>query len=177
MIIAVGHRAGKDLYLLDIEAVYPRDYAAVSLTSPLSLTIWHQRLGHIHVEAIKNLIPHVVGLHLSRDEVSVSPPCVGCAKGKSHRLPFPSGGRTRATAVGRLIHSDVEGPLSPMSLSGARYFVLFKDDYSGFRVIHLMKHKSEVPDLFRQFAARLLRETGHYVTTLRSDGGGGIYWW
>ncbi len=59
-----------------------------------------------------------------------------------------------------------------MSMSGARYFVIFKDDFSGFRVLCPLKQKSEVFDLFKQYVARLSRETGKSVTTLRSDGGG-----
>ena len=177
LIIAIGRRVGRELYLLDIEAVSPRSQASLSasdtplFSTPYSLDTWHQRLGHIHHRAIENLIPHVIGLRLKSID-DAAPPCVGCAKGKSHRLPFPSGGRTRATGIGKLIHSDVEGPLRPVSASGARYFVLFKDDFSGFRAIYLMKQKSEVPDFFRQFAARLLRVTGHHIDTLRSDGGG-----
>ena len=171
-IVAVRRRAGKEIYLLDIEAVVSRSQASLSVSdTPHSLTTWHQRFGHIHHRAIENLIPHVVGLHLKSSD-AIAPPCVGCAKGKSHRLPFPSGGRTRATGIGILIHSDVEDPLRPISACGARYFVLFKDGFSGFRMIYLMKHKSEIPDFFRHFAARLLRVTGHHINTLRSDGGG-----
>jgi transposase InsO family protein len=57
-------------------------------------------------------------------------------------------------------------------VSGAHYFVFFKDDFSGFRVICPMKQKSEVYDLFKQFVARLFRGTGKSVTVFRSDGGG-----
>lgn len=52
-IIAVGQRMGKDLYLLDIEAVPSHDHANFSSSVPLSLTAWHQRLGHVHTGAIK----------------------------------------------------------------------------------------------------------------------------
>ncbi len=147
---------------------------SVSIT-PQSLTTWHRRLGHIHPGAIEKLVSHVVGLHIASANDDVPPPCVGCAKGKSHRLPFPSIGRKRATGIGKLIHSDVEGPLSPISASGAHYFVLFKDDYSGFRMVYLMRQKSEVPEYFRQFAASLLRVTDHHIATLRSDGGGEFF--
>lgn len=88
-----------------------------------------------------------------------------------HRLPFPTG-RIRAKEVGELIHSDVCGPMQETSLSGARYYVLFKDDCSGWRVVHFLKNKSEVATNFKLYAARLETETGKTVKTLRSDNGG-----
>ncbi len=94
-IIAVGRRTGKDLYLLDIEAISHRQ-TNLSVSTPLSITTWHQRLGHIHEGAIRKLAQgdYVTGLNImDADDVVVSP-CVGCAKGKSHRQPFPVGGRT-----------------------------------------------------------------------------------
>lgn len=58
------------------------------------------------------------------------------------------------------------------SFGSARYYVLFTVDFSGWRVVHFMKSKSEVPALFRLFIASLLNETGNTVHTLRSDNGG-----
>jgi hypothetical protein len=111
--IAVGQRMVKDLYLLDIEAIPSHDHSNFSSSAPLSLTAWHQSLGNFHTGAIKQLAQghHVIGLNIAADQDSAIAPCTGCAKGKSRRLPFPVGGRTRATEIGKLIHSDVEGPL------------------------------------------------------------------
>jgi hypothetical protein len=47
-----------------------------------------------------------------------------------HRLPFPTE-RIRAKEVGDQIHSDFCGPMQEASLSGACYYVLFKDNCSG----------------------------------------------
>ena len=54
----------------------------------------------------------------------------------------------------------------------ARYFVSFKDDHNGFRVLYFMKQKLEVAELFKKFASRVRTETGNPVKTLRSDNGG-----
>jgi len=55
---------------------------------------------------------------------------------------------------------------------GSRYFVIFKDDFSGWCVVRFMKHKSEVAELFQCYAAQMETETGKKVKTLRSDNGG-----
>ena len=65
-----------------------------------------------------------------------------------HRSPFPVG-RTRATQIGQLIHSDVCGPMQVSTPKGYRFFVLFTDDFSGWRVVYFLKEKSEVPDHFK----------------------------
>ncbi len=56
--------------------------------------------------------------------------------------------------------------------AGALYFVLFKDDFSGWIVVRSMKNKSEVETLFQTFVARVKNETKRKVRVLRSDNGG-----
>lgn len=88
-----------------------------------------------------------------------------------HRAPFPST-HTRATRVGQVIHSDVYGPMEVATPTGARYYVVFKDDYSGWCEVRLIQRKSEVPAAFKRFTGKLKSETGKEAKTLRSDGGG-----
>lgn len=71
---------------------------------------------------------------------------------------------------GEVIHSDVCGPFCN-SLSNCRYFVLFKDDYSGFRYVYFMKERSEVPEKLKWMLAEC-KAAGHTVTELLSDNGG-----
>jgi transposase InsO family protein len=92
-------------------------------------------------------------------------------KGKMTRLPFPSG-RNRANEIGQLKHSDVCGPIQVASPGGSRYYVIFKDDYSGWTVINFIKHKSEVEEKFKNYAARLRVKKGKSINTLRTDRGG-----
>jgi hypothetical protein len=112
----------------------------------------------------------VSGLHLTNEKIPKTL-CAACELGKFHRQPLKIG-RTRATRIGELVHSDVEGPMPSPSIGQARYYVLFTDDFSGWRVIYFMKCKSEVPVCFRLFIASLLSETGKTIRTLRSDNGG-----
>ena len=97
--------------------------------------------------------------------------CEGCIFGKQHRLPFPTGW-TRAKKIGQLVHSDVCGPISVPAVGGSVYFVTFKDDFSGYCVIHFIKQKSEVMAFFQQYVQRIKVEFGNPVVTLRSDNGG-----
>ena len=88
-----------------------------------------------------------------------------------HRSPFPIG-RTKASQIGQLIHSDVCGPMHVTTPGGARYFVLFIDDFSGWRAVYFLKQKSEVWDSFKAFLSILRSDTNYLVHTLRADNGG-----
>lgn len=48
-------------------------------------------------------------------------PCIACIEGKQSRLPFSKQTYTRANEKLGLIHSDLCGPMSVSSFSGAKY--------------------------------------------------------
>jgi transposase InsO family protein len=124
-----------------------------------------------HQTILKMVFEELVsGLHLTNEKIPKTL-CAACELGKFHRQPLKIG-RTRATRIGELVHSNVEGPMPSPSIGQARYYVLFTDDFSGWRVIYFMKCKSEVHACFRLFIASLLSETGKTIRTLRSDNGG-----
>jgi hypothetical protein len=115
-----------------------------------------------------------VGLNINGDRDIPATLCSNCEFGKLSRIPLKTG-RNRATRIGELTHSDVWGPIANTSIRGARYFVTFKDDYSGYTTVYLMKRKNEVPALFRLYHALLLNETGFYMLTLGSYIGNGEF--
>ncbi len=177
-IVIVGERVGRKLYHLAIRPNLPSHHAAEEIACfavpPLpSMSLWHQRLAHISCKRIAAMASRnlVDGLELPPDGVIPSAPCVGCMAGKMHRTPFPIG-RTRASQIGQLVHSDLCGPMQVSTPKGCRFFVLFTDDFSGWRVVYFLREKSEVPDRFKEYVRELHGETGHFVRTLRTDNGG-----
>ena len=137
------------------------------------IKLWNERLGHISNTTIWKMFREKAadGLNLTTRSDTPPPLCADCMKGKMTRLPFPSG-RNRANDIGQLIHSDVCGPMQVISPGGARYYVIFKDDYSGWTVIHFIQCKSEVEEKFKNYTTRLRVEKGKAVNTLRTDRGG-----
>ena len=71
-----------------------------------------------------------------------------------------------------MIHSDVCGPMEIATQDGERYYVIFKDDYSGWCEIQLLKQKSELPKAFKIFSSKMEADTNKKIKVLRSDGGG-----
>lgn len=157
-LILKGRRTGDTLYLLDLkpqtittEAITPsHTYTALSANLRTSLTIWHPRLGHTNHQTILKMVTKGLakGLNLTAERSIPTTLCTAYELGKFHRRPLKRG-RTRANSIGELVHSDVCRPKPSPSIGSARYYVLFTDDFSGWRVVHFMKSKSEVPALFR----------------------------
>ena len=106
-----------------------------------------------------------------KDQKIPDEPCLGCAFGKMTRSPFPVG-RVRATQIGQLIHADLCGPMHVSSPKGAKYFALFTDDYSGWRVVFFLQQKSEAAECFKAYMKQLRTDTGNLIHTLRANNKG-----
>ena len=130
------------------------------------LSIWHQRFGHLNNKSLLKMasMGSVKGLALFKDQPYSSDHCRGCLQGKMCRVPFIST-RTKTTGVGQVIHSDVCGPMHVPTPTGERYYVAFKDDFSGWTEIKLIKNNCEVPNAFKNFAAKVETDTGKKVKT------------
>jgi hypothetical protein len=67
-----------------------------------------------------------------------------------------------------LIYSDVWGP-APYSSGRKNYYVSFINDFSKYTRIYLIRHCSEVFNIFHQFQALVERRFGQKIITFQSD--------
>jgi hypothetical protein len=90
--------------------------------------------------------------------------CKGCMLGKNIKKAF-SRNDSRAQGILVLVHSNVCGPMSSLSLSGCLYYVIFIHDYPRKCWIYFLKVKSDTFDKFKEYKAfiekqkRTLEET------------------
>jgi len=70
------------------------------------------------------------------------------------------------------VHTDVCGPITPVSFSGKRYFLTFIDDFSRKTWIYFLKEKSEVFGVFKKFKVIIENETDTKIKAIRLDRGG-----
>jgi histone deacetylase 1/2 len=96
--------------------------------------------------------------------------CDACQRAKSHQLPYNHSTRV-STAPLELVHTDVWGPALSSS-GGYKYYVSFVDDYSRHCWIYLLKHKSDVEDIFYIFQAHVERFLNTKIRAVQSDWGG-----
>jgi hypothetical protein len=81
---------------------------------------------------------------------------------------------TRSVGIMDLVHIDVCGPMSRVSLSGCEYYLTFIDDHSRKTWIYFLKAKSEVFMRFQEFKALVENQTGKRIKVLRLDNGAEI---
>ena len=113
-------------------------------TLPLDLDLWHRRLCHHHLAGVKKLLSGnlVTGFRLDT-QADPDPVCEACKAGKMHADPFPTS-HSRATRPLQLVHSDVHGPVKVSTNQGYHFWVTFIDDFSRFKAVYLLKHKSTI---------------------------------
>jgi hypothetical protein len=107
-------------------------------------------MAHLHHGALKVLREIVIGL--PQFDIEHHEVCRGCTLGKYTKTVFPSSD-SRSVGVLDLIHTDVCGPMSLVSLGFCEYYVTFIDDHSRKTWIYFMKTKSEVFKRFQEFKA------------------------
>ena len=96
---------------------------------------------------------HADGLLESLDYESLDA-CEPCLMGKMTNTPL-SGTMERATDLLEIIHTGVCSPMSVEAHGGYRYFLTFTNDLSKYGYIHLMKHKSETFEKFKEFQSEV----------------------
>ena len=133
--------------------------------------LWHERYGHLSHQGMKTLQSKDMVRGLPNFEAQKFT-CSDCLVGKQPRKPMPKKSSWRAEGVLELIHSDICGPISPISNSGMRYILCFIDDYSRKGWVYFLNEKSEAFDHFKIFKKMVETETEKHIKGLRTDRGG-----
>ena len=72
----------------------------------------------------------------------------------------------RAKEVLDLVHTDLYEPISTSARGGYEYFITFIDDYSRYRYIYLMRHKSEAFEKFKEYKTEVEKHQGKIIKSL-----------
>lgn len=78
----------------------------------------------------------------------------------------------RAKKPLEIVHSDICGPINPISNDGKRYFITFIDDYSRKIWVFFLQEKFEAFIAFKIFKIHIEKEVGSFIKVLRTDRGG-----
>ncbi|CAK9820237.1 Retrovirus-related Pol polyprotein from transposon TNT 1-94 [Anthophora quadrimaculata] len=160
------------LFKMCFKVKVPIDCKVIKLTDGQEkLKLWHERMGHVNVRAVKHTCEHLGINGVENENVLNKFFCEGCVMGKQSRRPHPSIGLESNYGPGEKIHTDVCGPVNISSPSNTRFFLLFKDENTCYRKVYFMRHKSEVFSKFKEFEAFVSTQTGRKIKVLRSDNG------
>jgi len=164
---ATGIRKDNNLFQMSIRIAMKNENCAAVITD---LQLWHERLGHVSCKTLCEMNKQGL-LQLGKIPDNIDFLCEACHYGKQHRLPFKKRISPKNMQRGKLVHSDVGGPMSTQSIGGSRFYVNFIDDILGFRHIYFMKHKFDVFDKFQEFHAMVQNKFGRSIKVLRTDNG------
>jgi transposase InsO family protein len=151
----------------------------VQVAQPLCLTArpdnkawqWHERFGHLHFEALKQIsAKRVVRGLLSFDHVEQF--CDICVLTKQIQLSFPQQSSFRAKERLELVHGDLCGPVTPGTPGGRRHFLLLVDDLSRYMWVVVLGSKGEAANAIRRAHAAVEAECSRKLRVLRTDNGG-----
>ena len=159
----VGH-----MFLMDnlcLPLIAPVSVAAAVIVSSIpSLALWHARLGHTSSSRIQQLASRGLLGSVSTENFD----CVSCQLGKQPAWSFNTS-ESISSDIFDLIHSDVWGPSSVSNIDGSRYFVVFVDDYSRYSWIFNMKHRSELLQVYSNFAKIVETQFSKRIKIFRFD--------
>lgn len=105
---------------------------------------WHHRFGHANVETLKAMARHdnVRGFDFrAKPEEGAS--CVPCTVGKQSRVSLKERSK-KSFADGEVFYTGVCGPLPVQSNGGNKYFVTITDAMSSYKIVRVMKAKSDI---------------------------------
>lgn len=168
--IGRGRKDGRLYQLEELHVpVQSHCHATVSSTATESPFIsWHKRLGHVSFSKLSQIINNGV---LGSVPVVKEPGCIHCNLSKHHALPFNISSST-TNDIFDLIHSDIWGPAPIPTMGGARYYVIFVDDYTRFTWVYLLHHRSDFLQIYKEFSAMIKTQFSKTIKIFRSDSGG-----
>ena len=134
----------------------------------LDLQSWHEILGHCNYADVMRLKNVVEGMEIKNEGNKPVSKCEVCTQGKFVQTRN-RGPDVRAEAPLDMVHTDLAGPIDPVSKDGHKYALSFTDDYSSAVFVYFLKHKSDTVQATEKFIA----DVAPYgkIKCMRSDNG------
>ena len=129
------------------------------------INLWHHRMGHVSNERLMVLSTKYP--YISAKKLDV---CDTCHLAKQKKLPFTLSSSCSSKSC-ELIHMDIWGPCSIISMQGFRYFLTIVDDFSRFTWTIFLHNKSEVRNHIVSFVAYIENNFKTTIQTIRTDNG------
>lgn len=168
-VIIEGSKLKNGLYTVDVNVALETLLADAQSEA----VKWHKMMAHLSYKNLKLLSTMSVGMpeKVKKQCDNVRHVCEVCQEAKLTRSSFNSQ-RTRAERPLQIVHTDVCGPISPVTHDGKAYFMTCIDDYTHFCHTYLMKNKWEVPQLIKEFVTEAEVHFNSKVSKIRCDNGG-----
>ena len=142
---------------------------ANTISTKVSISDAHQKLGHIAHPAIQHTISKGFITGMEIDSESKPDFCEACAKAKLACQPFPKESKTRAEHFSECVHWDLWGLASVKSLDSYTYVAAHIDDATQETKLFFQKSKSQTFKSYKLDEANIETQTGRQVKISCSD--------
>ena len=116
--------------------------------------LWHKRLAYVGMSSLKKLMKNEFVRGLKDVKFEKDKLCSACQAGKQVANTHPTKAYLSITRVLELLHMDLFGSTTYISLGGNRYCLVIVDDYSRYTWVFFLRDKTKVVTCFRKFAKR-----------------------
>jgi transposase InsO family protein len=97
--------------------------------------------------------------------------CGACQAGKQVGPHHPAKNILSSSRPLKLLHMDLFGPISYISINGKNYDLVIFDDFSRFTQVFFLQDKSEAKGVVKKFIRRVQNESDLKVKNIRSNNG------
>ncbi|GJV65374.1 retrovirus-related pol polyprotein from transposon TNT 1-94 [Tanacetum coccineum] len=123
--------------VLDMSSLTPNGACFFVKASECVNWLCHKRLPHLNFKNINKLSKQNKALGLPSLVYSKDKPCTTYEKGKHHRDSFKNKQNFSIRKCLHLLHMDLFGPISPMSINHEKYTLVIVDEYSRERILDI----------------------------------------
>lgn len=131
-----------------------------------SLDLWHRGLAHINPRDLGSVHKYADDVPKLAKRKDV---CRACKLEKEHKLPI-LGHFEVAERVGDIVHSDIVGKIETSFPDQYRYASTFLDKHSRYTFVGLMRHSSDIHEIFKGVQAKFQKIGGASMNKVHSDG-------
>ena len=160
-----------DVYVLDMSSLTQNGTCLFSKASETINWLWHKRLSHLNFKSINNLAKQNKVLALPSLVYTKDKPCSACEKGKHHRASFKTKQTFSIKSCLHLLHMDLFGPVSPMSIHHEKYTLVIVDEYSRYTWVYFLTKKSQAAKTVMSFVRNIENQNDVKVKQIRTDNG------
>ncbi|XP_024010096.1 uncharacterized protein LOC112085206 [Eutrema salsugineum] len=169
-VILQGIRSGNNCYMWNSSCKEEKCFTACD-----DLHLWHQRLGHMNVRSLANLVDKEIVRGVPRVKGVDKSVCGPCTQGKQVKIQHKRVPDVQSKAVLNLVHMDLMGPVQTESLGGKRYVFVLVDDFSQYTWVRFLREKTKTAESFRILALCYILNDKDYLGKFDSRSDEGIF--
>lgn len=130
---------------------------------------WHQKLGHLNLKSIKNIVSEEAKKEMPKLKIEEGKVCGEFQIGKQAKTPHKKLQHFATTKDIELLHMDLIWNMQVEIIGGKRYVFVCVDDISRYTWLKFIIEKSDTFEVFNELCQLLQREKGIGIVKIISD--------